>query len=141
MRLGLSSILFVFVLAAAPHASAQAGVEGCAGDAVAMAGDGTPLQVQATGAHADADSDARHAPREFAWCREASDPRCQPMSPAPDQPSFQIPTESPSSLMPGFEFAAEPMVVFLARARPFQRVDRVGPSGISVGLDRPPQSR
>lgn len=138
MRLGLSTTLFVLFLAVASNASAQEGVDGCVESAVAMAVDGTPLEVRMP----RADGMPERAPLELAWCRDAGDPRCQPLSPAPDAPGSGSSAEAPRYLAPDFGFGGEPMVVFMrAAGASVPRADAPGPSGFRFGLDRPPRIR
>lgn len=137
MRLGLSSTLLVLVLAAASNASAQAEVDGCADSAVAMALDGTPLEVRVAGS---TDEPVR-VPLELAWCREDSDPRCQPIAPSPGHRDAAFGLDGPSYLQPEFGPTAEPMLVIMAPIQLEPRFEEAGPSGFSFGLDRPPRLR
>ncbi len=136
MRLGLFSTLLLLALATAPSADAQ--VDGCSDQAIALALDGTPMDLDALRRQAEGVPGGPHA---LDWCGGDDDVRCQSIPPAPDAPSYESPAQAPRFLDVGFtyQFAAFQGLEAPSGVGPQGVLD--GPSGVTSSLDRPPRVR
>jgi len=114
----------------------------CAGDSVATDIEGAPIVPLAQRDGRDGiNAPPPPAPLEnWDLCADSQDPRCAPLAPSQDGPSFSPLSDAPRAV--GLTPVAVPLASFvvLPGSAPLDSSSADGPSGTRTSLDRPPRA-